>query len=330
MLPPAVLQLARRSAGGLLSLPDLASAGYDRRRAAAWARGGLLERVMPGWYRVAGWPVPPEQCLHVPLRYLAGCSTTGPPPLLSGEAALALRGTEGFALPCRPLVLVNQGRRVRLTGAPFTVRHVRLDQQPRERVQGLEVADPARSLADAALSPRTVDRTLRVAVDDLRNRYRLPAADLVARWQAEARHPGARRLLAMSEAFEQDSEGERDAFARLFRCCPPLPDCQVQLTERFRVDFAFLFAALVIEYLGDVHDGQADRDTSRTFALERLGHRVIGVTRSMLRHSGEVVAHIHAVRRDRERLMLEGRLRRPPLPPQPPRLVPLRTLTPSG
>ena len=102
------------------------------------------------------------------------------------------------------------------------------------------------------------------------------------------------------------------------------------LVEQLRVDFVFLSAALIIEYAGRVHDGQVDRDATRIYALERLGYRVIVVTRSMLRDPAALVAHIHDVRLRRERMIAAGLLARPPLPPQPPRLTPLRTLTPLG
>lgn len=329
MLPDHVLVAAARAPGGLLDLGELAVLGYGRRRVAEWAASGLLERVVRGLYRVAAAPVPAVQCLHLPVRCLARAGAPKGSALISGEAGLALRAVEGFTLPCRPLVVIDRSRTVRLANPPFDVRYVRLERVPVERVQGLDTTDAAQAVADAALNSAVSDQRLRVAFDDLRSRGLVTLPDLVGRWQ-EVRHVGARRMLAMAPALEHESEGERVCFGEVFRRVPPAPDSQVVLLGRLRVDFVFLFAALIVEYHGAVHDGQADRDASRTYALERIGYRIVVVTRSMLRHPVDLAHHIHELRRERERLVLEGRLARPPLPAQPPRLTPLRTLVPLG
>ena len=79
---------------------------------------------------------------------------------------------------------------------------------------------------------------------------------LVGRWK-EIGHPGGRHLYAMKGAFAQESEGERDAFAALFADDPYPPDCQVVLLERLRVDFAYLYAGLFMEYLGEPHNARS-------------------------------------------------------------------------
>lgn len=324
MLPSAVEGLTRRNAG-LIDLGEIRRLGFDRRRAAEWVTAGWLERVVPGVYRKPG-AAPPEQCLHIPLRYLHRDE-----PVLTATGALAWFGTEGFELPCVPTVLVPRTRQLRLASAPFTIQRTALDLVPRWAFRGLHVAAPARALADAALIPSTGDKALRVAVDHVRQRFGLHATQLVQEWQG-IRHRGARRLLAMAAegVFEQESEGERDAFQTVFRPHPPVPDCQVVLAGGVRVDFAFLFAALVIEYLGAVHNRQVDRDTRRTYGLERHGLRVIAMTKSMLRDADGLAAHIHGIRRHRERLMRQGLLRPPPLPAPGPRLTPLRTVMGSA
>ena len=329
MLPPDVLRAAAAAPGGLLNLARLQQMGHNRERIAAWTRAGLLERLVPGLYRVADAPVPPTQCLHLPLRYLATPGRASPAALISGGAALGLLGVAPFGLPCQPLVLVDRSRTVRLGSAPFRVRRVALDAAGHDRHDGIDVAGAARVLADAALDPRVTDRELRLAVDQLRGRRLVAVAALVACWRRMPRHAGARRLLRLAPALEQESEAERDLYA-LFLRSPPVPDCQVVLRGRLRVDFVFLFAALIVEYLGAVHDGRADHDATRNYAFERLGYRSITVTKSMAREGPGLIEHIHTIRREREQLVLDGRLARPPLPPQPPRLAPLRTTVPLG
>ena len=154
----------------------------------------------------------------------AGRATTAA--LISGKAALGLLGVTGFRLPLEPLVLVAQGRRVRLDGAPFRLRHVELSRIAWERHDGVATADLALAIADAALDAELPLRTLRVAVDDVRWRFRIPITDLSARWRGLRCHPGGRRLLDELPELERESEGERDAFTRLFRAFPPEPDCR--------------------------------------------------------------------------------------------------------
>lgn len=329
MLPDRILEAAASAPGGLLDLRDLAALGCDRRRVAEWVAGGALERPARGLVRVAGAPVPPTQPLHIAVRSLAPPARPTAGVLISGEAGLGLREVEGFPLPCRPLALVDRTRTVRRRDVAFDVRYVPLERVVGDEVLGIPTTEPAQALADAALRRELSDRRLRVACDDLRSRGVTTLQELLTQWEV-IRHPGARRMLAMAPTLELESEGERWCLEEVFRRAPPLPDCQVVLVGRLRVDFVFLFAALIVEYLGGCHDGRADRDATRTFALERRGYRIFLVTRSMLRHAEEVAEHVHAIRREREQLVLEGRLPLPALPPQPWRLSPLRTLVPLG
>ena len=327
MLPSDVLGAASRAPGGVLSLAELRALGYDRSRVARWVAAGLLGRPLPGLVAVATAPTDPLRDLVVAWRWLGRSSTGRPGAILTGQAGLALLAAEGFEDPGRPRFLVDRTRTVRLPRAWFDVRYVRLERIPHARVRGVDVADPAQLLADAALDPALRDRTLRVAFDDLRRRGLVGLVAALARWSAMPRHRGAQRMAAMAPALEQESEGERDLFALVSRYGPP-PDCQVVVLERLRVDFLYASAAYVLEYYGDVHDGTVDHDASRVFALERAHLRVQVVTRSMLRHPDVLGPHVHDVRRERERLVLAGRL--PPFvpPPQPPRRTPLRTIEP--
>lgn len=322
MLPAKLLSLAAASSGGLLDARQLTQAGCDRRRVSEWVTQGLLERVARGQYRVSAAPIPLTQCLHLPLRRFSDG-------LISGEAVLALRGLDGHTLPMEPLVLVDHGSHPRAPG-PYRVRRVHLASVPRQVHHGVPTGDLAQALADHACDPDVTDNDLRLAVDGLRGQRWFPVGAMLPRWRRIG-HEGAWRMLALARELELESEGERRALRQLFVPHGPLPDCQVWVLPRRRVDFLFAFAGLILEYRGvEAHDGQVDIDALRTMDLERPGLREVVLTKSMLRIAPEVMQHVHALRTDRERLVLEGRLALPPLPPQHHRVTPLRTLRPDN
>lgn len=327
MLPDFIAQAFRSAPGRVLTTAQLGRIGVPRKWVLALAEDGMIERMIFGVYRDPTQEVPPTQCLHIPRAYLEQRRPDGcPPEVISGEAALGAHGVSAFPLPRPPLVLIDPSRHLRKGRGAFTVLRTDLTRVEAEKIGGLILASTRRATADAATNPDVSDATLRQGIDEMRNRGTLDIAGAVA-WWAQLRHSGACRLTGMAEAgvFEQESEGERDAFRRLFETYPPAPDCQVWLTESIRVDFVFLSAGLVIEYHGGVHDGSVDRDSTRIWALRRLGFEVIVVTKSMLRDPHALAAEIQAIRMQREHLVRAGHLRRPAVPAQPPRLSPLRT-----
>lgn len=333
MLPAHVSRTFATAPSGLVTLRHLAGMGFDRRQVSAWTTQRELKRVLHGVYTLGGDA--PDHALHllqlpqvyIPLRAREGDS----PPVVSGKPVLALYGADGFDVTSRPLVLVDAHCRVRAEPKPFELCRVDMTAVEWEWTKGIRTAAPWRALCDTALDPGVTDRQLRVAADALRNRRILGVTRAVTHWAALNPHPGARRLLQMVDEgqFEQESEGERAAFALLFGHGGPLPDCQVHPLGRLRVDFVFLHAALIIEYYGKDHDATADADATRIDAFEQLGYRVIVVTKSMLKRALVVRARIERIRQDRLQRALAGTLPLPPLPPQPPRLVPLRTILPN-
>lgn len=316
--------LARSQPGWLLPLRVLGRAGVDRFAAADLSRIGVLQRRLPGVYSVRGVSHP-DMHLHLPKVYLEG-RRGDPRAGISGAHVLARLGVEVPSVPARPLVLIDRSRRVRLPDAPFHTRRVDMDAVDLLRIDGVWCADPVRALLDWAHQTAPGTPELRRAAQRVRNVMRLDPGEFVQRLP-DARHPGVRRLagLVSSGEIEFDSDGERWAFERLFRRFPPAPDRQVWL-GRYRVDFAYIAAALVLEYHGEAaHADRVDEDALRTFELERDGWRVLILTRSMVRRPSAVARHIHDLRRRRERDIAAGRLRRPLLPPQPRRVTPLRT-----
>lgn len=332
MLPRAAAEAFARAPGRILSTRELVRLGFHRTQPAGWVVDGLAERLLHGIYRDADGEVPDDQCLHLATRYIGQRATTPDvPAVFSGAPVLALERVEGFELPCRPLVLVAGGSDPRSTPQAFSRRRVDLAEVAVRHLLGHPTTFPDRAVADAALDRDLSDRQIRTAVDQLRWDRKLWLPDAVATWQALG-HAGARRLVALYDAgaFDQESEGERRAFRLLFEDHPPLPDCQVVIVGQLRVDFVFLSAMLIIEYHGNPHDGRTEADATRRHALERLGYRVIVVTKSMLADAGGLARFIHTERVHREQLVAAGALPRAPLPIQPPRRLPLRTLHPAG
>lgn len=319
-LPPDVDALLR-AGHGLVTRPHLLRAGFPDPRIRAWRRDGLLEAVVPGagLYRDPGAPVPPEQCAAVPLRYLG---ERAPEVRISGQAALALHGLEGFTLPCRPLVLVHGDRRVRLPGAPFDVRRADVASGDRRTVRGLATVGVERALADTGLDDRVPDVRLRVGFDSARRLGLTRVSRLSERLAVlPGRHGGAQRLRAMRDSglLDLESEGERDVWLRVFLPWPPLPSRQVWILPHVRVDFVFLRAALVLEYLGRVHLEQWEADTARTWDIREAGYEILPITAGMAEDPEHVARRMHRIRLEREALADAGRLRVAPLPPQPER-----------
>lgn len=248
---------------------------------------------------------------------------------MTGSANLALRRVEGFGLPVeRPTLVVPRGRRVRRVEAPFDV----IERAPRpgdiDRVRGRPVTAAGVALADAALDDQVAVRTLRVGAYELINDGALVPVEAAHRWRQLRGHAGARRLLDLYGAGDLDveSEGERSALRRLFLPHPPAPDCQVVLVPPFRADFAYVYAAMTLEYLGAVHRAQLDRDATRRLAHQAAGYLPVELTAAMLRDDpSAVAAHIHELRLRREALTRRGLLPRAPLPAQRGRRVPLAT-----
>ncbi len=335
MLPEPILDLAARSSAGLVDNRAILRAGFSSWAITEWVREGELERLLPGQYRVAADPVPPHQRLHATQAYLArrqrnchSADRSRPQALFTAGSALAVLDAlpEGVAAGT-PTVLVDHTRRVRLGPDLLAVVRADLQQEGAVRVQRLHLATPARAVADIAEDDEVTDLQLRTTVDALRHRRRLDIVDAVARWRGMAT-PGAVRLrrLARSGTLEQESEAERDLLRDVLRLIPGLPDAQVWLHPRYRVDFVYLGAGLVIEYHGvAAHRDRVDADAVRVYELHLLGYVVLVVTRSMLRDPEGLAAHIMELRRRREADIREGRVAPPSPPLARPRLSPLRS-----
>lgn len=317
---------------GVWTAADLRAEGWSYDAIIAAAQEGMLERFLHGVY------LDPDQrtdrtSLIASLRYTDQRRPPGHvPSVVTGLAALITYGVVGADLPQVPLLAVDERSRLRPGNGRFDiVRHtVRPDEAARRA--HVRLAPIERAFADAARLASMTDAQIREAADRIRNEGLSTMPLLVSGW----RRSGAgvhHRLEEMLEGgtFEQESDGERDAFRLLFRAHPPEPDCQVVVHSAFRADFVFISAGLIIEYHGrESHRDRVERDATRTLALELAGWRVIVVTASALREAARLAAHIHCIRQDREQRITAGTLPRPALPTQPERISPLRTVHPSS
>jgi hypothetical protein len=361
-LDPRLVDLLRRSPGRVASTRTiLAETGIDRFAIAELVKLGFLDRLQPAHVRLAGDEAP-HQLGHLAATYLDH-HRPGEPFALSGLWGLATRQVDVVGarrgqtdapedpirragIPTseeertaarragrRPLALVLPGRKLEVCLPAFDLttradlRSIRI-----ERLHGLPLAELAVAIADGVEQIGRDEDGRRALLYRVLNRLQPDRAALIARWATMA-HPGARWLLeqAAMGVLEHDSPAERALFEQVFRPFGPLPDCQVWLSDGIRVDYAYLFAGLVIERNGEEeHANQVVRDGTREYAKRSMGYETITIVRGMDRDPAALAAHIHATRRHREQLVLEGRLPRAALPVQRDRLVPLRTLIPSG
>lgn len=311
-----------------LSNRALGALGCSSHDLTALVRGGVLERVIPGWYRMVGDVVPPQQAALVRWGHLVDLRPRSPV-AVSGLMGLVLNGLQERNPP-RATFLLEPGRRVRLPDDDF--RYVeRTDLlTPRADPRKLHGAPPADCLVDAVHEQEWTDDQLRALCYRVMNECRTTAVAMRSAWAARRpEHVARLEGLVADGSLQHESPAERRTFLDILSAHPPAPDCQVWLTPHRRVDYAYLFAALVLQYHGeDAHKDRVDEDAMTAYELAQLGYDTLVITKSMTRSPDRLAAHIHERRTGREQLFLEGRLRRPPLPVQPERLHPLRTLFP--
>jgi hypothetical protein len=331
--PPAIAELIRRSPGRVVSTRRiLQETGYDRFAVAEMVKARLLDRLAPAFVRLRDDDAP-HQAGHLAVAYLRH-HRPGSAIRLSGRDALRAGGVDPGPGAVQPLALVERDRRTRIRQARFeTSQRVGVAGMACEVRHGLPFAELAVQIADS-ISALCGDDARRALVYRALVRHSPNRVALLATWAIMGDHPGARWLVQQAAlgVLEHDSPAEHDLYTRVFAPHGPLPDCQVWLTDSIRADFAYLYAGLTIERLGEAeHANRVVRDATRAFAVRNLGLESIAVTRGMDRDAAGLAAHIHQTRRHREDLIARGLLVPPTIPVQwTPRLTPLRTLGPLG
>jgi hypothetical protein len=330
VLPDEILALAARSPAGLFCRKQVLKRRFRDHHIAGWRAAHLIEQVAWGWYRVIEASPPPTQALHLPLEYTR-YKRVDAATALTDHSGLAALGVPGFALPCKATLLIEHHAQIRLRQAPWRTVHADFSTFRVLESGDFRVAEPGRCVADLHGRLRDPDAAV-AAVDAVRAHLAVSDEELTGCWRRLGRHGGARALLRMADAgaFDGESPAERSLLATFARF-PPAPDAQVWITPDFRADFAYVFAALVLEHYGEEwHAGRVDEDAVRIAVFRGEGWDAFITTKSLTRIPAALMATIHALRRERELAMLAGLLRRPSLPPQRGRRAPLRTLVPLG
>jgi hypothetical protein len=304
-LPQPVLLMAEH-AHGIVSVRDLVAAGHDRRTVRRWVDYGLLEQVGRAELRVPGSPRTRLQELRCML------DRAGSGARLAGGLLLGLRGLEGFTHVRDDHVAVPASRRPR--GVGFVIVRTRLPVEDWDRFEDLPAVTVTRALIGAAVTSRQA--RVRAAYDEARRRGLTSTGLLTQRLEALGNVHGAAQMRAIvrSGALRMESEGERRLLG-IFRPedPPPEPQVWVRWSDRyFRLDLAYLDAALDIEYDGGHHANRRHEDADRNLALAELAIQTLGVTSAMLRDPEGTRRRILAVRRQR----LAMRVR--PIVPSPP------------
>jgi very-short-patch-repair endonuclease len=248
---------------------NLSAAALDRRIAA-----GLLERLHPAVYRVAGAPVTWHQML------LAACLAAGPDAAVSHRAATQEWGLGEF--PEVVEIVTPRARWPRLHNVRVHRSHdLRLWHVTRRH--GIPITKPLRTVVDLGQSARwAVPDALELG---LANRlFTLRAADAAL---AEFSRKGRTGIGIFRRAVEERVLGDgipdgllEPRMARLIRNAGlPMPVFQHVVAPGIRVDFAYVAERIVIEV-----DGFATRRTSTAFAhdLERQ-NRIIQLGWTVLR-----------------------------------------------
>ena len=282
--------------GGQISSEQLKALGLTEAAIRHRAAKGTLIRVHHGVYAVGHLPTTPIDRAHGALL------AAGPLSALAFDAALAYyRRDPNWP---RTLELISPADRrpdgIRVhTCSTLIGRDIRTP-------QGLRITSPARTALD--LAPRLTANRLTRIVDDLRHRNGLKLWQLKDVAERNARHPGAKRLLALlTESQDEPTRSDHEAtFMRLCRRYKlPTPQLNVHVAGH-RVDAYFPDHRLVVEIDGDLthaEDWRPAFETDRERVvdiLEATGFPTIRLTKRQItrrqRETAKKLANILAAR----------------------------------
>jgi RNA polymerase sigma factor (sigma-70 family) len=266
-LPPDVIALAERQLS-TVARRQLVELGCSTSAINRWLRAGVLTRVIPGQYRVAGAAEDALQQVAADVRRCGDGARVG------GPLALALHGIEGFHLSDPHHILIPPHRR-----ATCPSRRVMRTTVP--EIDEAEVCDiPTVTVERAFINAAAVypQGQIRRGYYFAKRHGLVREKRLKARAHDLGRTPGApeMRALITTGALGMDSEGEWNFIDRVFRPGDPVPEPQVEVAWRdrtFRLDFAYREARLALEYNSRQFHGEAfdqDRDSDRQLALAEL------------------------------------------------------------
>ena len=282
--PAAALRCLAARQHALVSLAQVEALGLGGRSFAyRQVELGLLDRLHPGVFRIAGAPETFAQ------RVMALVLYRGPHSVASHRAAARLWPIWGFGWVDTPEVTTPRGRNQRLS---LGLVHGSLALPPNHVtvLDGIPVTTPARTIFDLAgvMHPKRVER----ALDDSLAQGLLTLRDLQAvhvRLAKRGRRGTAatrRWLEARGEGYVAPNSDLEAAGRRLLREAGlPDPDPEVDLGDDVgwvgRVDLFYRQAKLVIELDSRRHHSSLldrDADRSRDNRLMAAGFRVLRFT----------------------------------------------------
>ena len=216
---------------------------------------------------------------------------------ITGPLVLGLLNVNGFSDTDPFEVLVPTGSRVRRVD--FTVR-VNPSTAPTGMLGALRIAAPVRALVDCGRpSFECSDDLLWTGYDSVRWQRLITTPRFVAELERSgARDAGAARWgsIADDRSLTAESPKERELDEALQRF-DPMPEQQVWITPRRRVDFYWRSLRLVIEYLGKAaHDHARGRagDAVRDEELEGISVRTLHVVQADLADPAALTAWLVA------------------------------------
>ena len=274
------MHLIAQNQYGLITREQLIDCGLTRRGIDHRVRKGLLERVRPTVFRIAGALGSWEQDL------MGVCLWAGPDSAASHRSAAALWRLPHFHTGPIDISSPRQLSAARV----LSYRTKSLREGDICELSGIPATSIERTLMD--LGATAPQRRLEDAVDDAIRRRLMTLSDLrdlIARCRSE-RRTGSRALRDVLEKTNVRVVATASAFeSRLLRTLmkaklpPPVPQYTIRHDGRFiaRVDFAYPAARLAIEAQSwRWHSGPAaySRDIGRKNAIEAIGWDLLLVT----------------------------------------------------
>lgn len=262
---------------GAVHRTQILDLGYPAYQLSRWQRAGRLARLSPSTFSVPGAPASWERALT------AGLLELGPKALVTGRAAAALHGFDGFA-PGPIEYLVPRHARRSLPGA---IIHTTATLRPADRamVNGFRCTSGVRTVFELAATATREE--LSKAIDSAL-RDGLASEAFLRRQLASLRGPG-RRGVALLDDLLRDTGGhnwlERRFLTLVREARLPKPRCQVTHRRGRRVvaraDFTWDAEQVVVEVAGQGRHAspqERQRDAQRQTELQLDGFIVVTFT----------------------------------------------------
>jgi very-short-patch-repair endonuclease len=286
-----VAELALRS-DGVFTTRQAKHAGLSTKQIRSRRTRGLWVELYPGVWRLGGTPVTER------LRRRAALIFGGGDALLARRTAAQLWGFDGVA-ERRTEILLPYQRHVDHAGL-VVMRTTRLESSDSATLEGFRLTSATRTLID--LAAVLEDETLEGALQSARRMGRVDIESLSARLATLSGpgRAGAGRLRAVLKRVHETPPAEsmlEVKVARLLRRAG-LPEPKAQLWieiegRRFRVDYAWDAARVILECEGKAYHHDFEADRARWSALASAGWRIVFVTwRDVTRNPDTVVQRV--------------------------------------